>query len=63
MTGTSALPSIDIDSHSATSSHDYTMGPILRAMLEEWDMGDELLSKKKKKKHRSKQSLNTTAES
>ena len=42
----------------STTSHGYRMGRILEAMLDEWQMGDQLLDKvKKKKKHRSKQSL------
>lgn len=56
-TGTSALPSIDLGDSMSTSSHGYRMGNILEAMLNEWEMGDQLLAKMKKKKHRSKQSL------
>ena len=33
------------DSHT-----EYSMGPVLKAMLDEWSMGDELLSKKKRKR-------------
>lgn len=29
---------------------DYTMGPVLKAMLDEWSMGDEILSKKRRKR-------------
>ena len=61
-TGTSALPSIDLgggDSQSL-SSHGYRMGNILEAMLNEFQMGDQLLDKAKRKKHRSKQSLSKT---
>ena len=29
---------------------DYSMGPVLKAMLEEWNMGEELLSKKKRRR-------------
>ena len=60
-TGTSALPSIDLGGDSLSlSSHGYRMGNILEAMLNEWQMGDQLLDKSKKKKHRSKQSLSKT---
>lgn len=56
-TGTSALPSIDLGDTLSTSSHGYRMGNLLEAMLNEWQMGDQLLDKVKKKKQRSKQSL------
>ena len=60
-TGTSALPSIDLGGDSLSlSSHGYRMGNILEAMLNEWQMGDQLLDKAKRKKHRSKQSLSKT---
>lgn len=60
-TGTSALPSIDLGGDTLSlSSHGYRMGNILEAMLNEWQMGDQLLDKAKKKKHRSKQSLSKT---
>lgn len=60
-TGTSALPSIDLGGDTLSlSSHGYRMGNILEAMLNEWQMGDQLLDKTKRKKHRSKQSLSKT---
>lgn len=60
-TSTSALPSIDLGGDSLSlSSHGYRMGNILEAMLNEWQMGDQLLDKTKRKKHRSKQSLSKT---
>lgn len=31
------------------SSSGYAMGPVLKAMLEQWSMGDDLLSKKKRR--------------
>ena len=43
------------------SSHGYRMGNILEAMLNEWQMGDQLLDKAKKK-HRSKHSLSRGSE-
>lgn len=32
------------------SLNEYTMGPVLKAMLDEWNMGDELLAKRKRKR-------------
>ncbi len=52
-TDTSVLSSLPLDDGS-DSNRSYTMGPVLRAMLEEWDKGDELLSKNRKKKKKAK---------
>lgn len=41
------------------SMTDYTMGPVLKAMLGEWSMGDELLSKRRKRKISREQQHNT----
>ena len=49
-TDTSVLSSLPLEDTNSDSSHGYTMGPVLRAMLEEWDKGDELLIKNKKKR-------------
>ncbi len=35
---------------------DYSMGPVLQAMMEEWQKGDEILAKKKKKRKISRSS-------
>ncbi len=64
-TDTSALSSLPLeDNGSDSSSHGYAMGPVLRAMLEEWDKGDELLDKnnKKKKKTKDKKPVNKKEE-
>lgn len=49
-TETSALSSLPMEDSNSDSIHDYSMGPVLKAMLEQWDKGEELLTKKKKKK-------------
>ena len=54
-TETSVLSSLPLeDSNSEGSSLGYSMGPVLKAMLEEWDNGEELLTKNKKKKKKQK---------
>lgn len=59
-TGTSLLSSMRLplgdepeEESLAESSQEYRMGPVLRAMLEEFDKGDELLKKDggRKKSH------------
>jgi len=66
-TETSALSSGSGDYNSElprTSYEDltgYRMGPVLQAMMEEWQRGDEVLSKKKKRKA-SRSSKNTSQE-
>ncbi len=51
-TDTSVLSSLPMEDTNSDSSHGYMMGPVLKAMLEEWDKGDEMLVKSKKKKRR-----------
>ena len=57
-TGTSVLsnPALGVDEEfeDDDTDHQYTMGPVLRAMLDEWDRGEELLKKQKHKKSRNK---------
>lgn len=50
--------SLNSHSYGGDSAKDYAMGPVLKAMLEEWSMGDELLSKKKRKRKISKEQQN-----
>lgn len=40
------------------SVNGYAMGPVLKAMLDEWSMGDELLSKKRRKRKISREQQN-----
>lgn len=53
-TDTSVLSSLqtphDLDDSLNSFGEEYTMGPILKAMLEEWERGDELLVKKKRQR-------------
>ena len=51
-TDTSVLSSLPMEDTNSDSSRGYMMGPVLKAMLEEWDKGDEMLVKSKKKKRR-----------
>lgn len=37
------------------SAVEYAMGPVLKAMMEEWSMGEELLVKKKRKRKTSRE--------
>ena len=53
-TDTSVLSSFPMDDSNSESNRGYSMGPVLRALLEEWDKGDELLTKNKKKKKKQK---------
>ena len=46
-TGTSVLTGHPEDSDQE-GSHSYAMGPVLKAMMQEWEMGDEVLNKEKK---------------
>ena len=50
----SSLPRGDLDdslnSYGDSSGAEYAMGPVLKAMIEEWAMGDELLAKKKRRR-------------
>jgi hypothetical protein len=62
-TDTSILSSLpgplgDLDDSLSSSMNGYPMGPVLKAMLEEWSMGDELLSKKKRKRKTSREQHN-----
>lgn len=60
-TETSALSSFFDDSLPSCSESalaEYTMGPVLRAMLGEWEKGDEILSKKKRKRKISQEQPN-----
>ena len=64
-TETSALSSTsgDYNDLAQTSSENlpnYNMGPVLQAMLGEWQKGDAILSKKKKKRKVSRSSRNTS---
>ena len=43
------------DSSYGDSQTEYVMGPILKAMLHEWSQGDELLTKKKRKRKTSRE--------
>lgn len=55
-TDTSVLSSLPLEEGTnSDSSRGYMMGPILKAMLEEWDKGDELLIKSKKKRRKAKE--------
>lgn len=58
-TDTSLLSSLHSPEDSLNSNGEnpteYSMGPVLRAMLDEWDKGDELLSKKKRKRKTSRE--------
>lgn len=62
-TDTSILSSLpgplgDLDDSLNSYSESYVMGPVLKAMLEEWSMGDELLSKKRRKRKTSREQQN-----
>lgn len=47
----SSLHNLDDSLGSYGDSHtEYTMGPVLKAMLGEWSMGEEMLSKKRRKR-------------
>lgn len=55
----SSLPRVDLDdslnSYGDPAKAEYTMGPVLKAMIEEWSMGDELLAKKKRRRKSSQE--------
>ena len=55
----SSLPRGDLDdslnSYGDSAAAEYTMGPVLKAMIEEWSMGDELLAKKKRRRKSSQE--------
>lgn len=56
----SSLPrGMDLDdsmnSYGDSAVAEYSMGPVLKAMIEEWSMGDELLAKKKRRRKSSQE--------
>lgn len=55
----SSLHNLDDSLNSySDSTMGYAMGPVLKAMLGEWSMGDELLSKKRRKRKTSREQQN-----
>ena len=54
-TDTSVLSSFPMEDTNSDTSRGYMMGPVLKAMLEEWDKGDEMLVKSKKKRRKTKE--------
>lgn len=53
-TDTSVLSSLPLADSNSASEQGYSMGPVLKALLEEWEKGDELLTENSKKKMKRK---------
>lgn len=51
----SSLQGLDSLGSYGDSTSEYTMGPVLKAMLEEWSRGEELLVKKKRRRKTSRE--------